>query len=97
VPKPPAKKPVPPPAPKPVPKPPASKPPPKTFAVGCKVKITASDVNCRSSPGTSASVLSVWYENDTTKITAGPKKANGYTWWKTSKNCWSVEEFLKVI
>jgi len=81
-------------APLPAPKP---KPDPKTFEIGRKIEITASDVNCRSGAGTTHGVVSVWYENDTTHIIAGPKHADGYVWWKTSKNCWSVQEFMKLI
>lgn len=71
-------------------------PPTAKFAINDLARVTAT-LNLRSSPSTSASVVAVLPTNTSAQILAGPRSANGYTWWQIRTSLgtgWAVENWL---
>jgi len=71
-------------------------PPTAKFAINDLARVT-STLNLRSSPSTSASVVAVLPTDTSARILAGPRSANGYTWWqiRTGRGTgWAVENWL---
>jgi uncharacterized protein YgiM (DUF1202 family) len=75
-----------------------STPPPPTgkFAINDLATVTET-LNLRSAASTSASLVAVLPAGTSARILAGPRSANGYTWWqiRTSRGTgWAVENWL---
>jgi hypothetical protein len=68
-----------------------------TISIGSRVKTTA-NLNVRTDAGTRSSKLCVQRRGALGTVTAGPKTANGYTWWQVNfdSRCdgWVVRNYL---
>ncbi|MBI4093616.1 peptidoglycan-binding protein [Candidatus Kaiserbacteria bacterium] len=73
---------------------------PLPIAVGARVKATT-NLNVRSSPSLSHSVLGEQTRGALGTITSGPKIADGHTWWNinwdSGPDGWSVQDYLKKV
>ena len=75
-----------------------STPPPPTakFAINDLATVTET-LNLRSNPSTSASLVAVLPRGTSARILAGPRSANGYTWWQIRTSLgtgWAVQDWL---
>lgn len=72
-------------------------PPAGKFEVGDSIRVTER-MNLRSAPSTSGSVVLSMPAGTTATVLAGPRTANGYTWWqiRTSGGTtgWAVQDWL---
>ena len=72
-------------------------PPAGKFQIGDTIRVTE-DLNFRSSPSTSGSIIALLSAGTTGTIVGGPTSANGYTWYqfKTSSGTtgWGVQDWL---
>lgn len=70
------------------------------FSVGDSVAVTATSLNVRADPGTSAAILGSQKINNTGKIITGPKSANGFNWWQINFSNgvqgWSADAYLRL-
>ena len=67
--------------------------------VGDTVAVDTDGINLRSAAGLSGSRVTVLYTDATAKVVAGPKKADGYTWFKLqsgSHTGWAVATYLRI-
>jgi len=73
------------------------------LAVGSKVQVTGTGgtgLNMRAGAGTSQARIKTLGENTKLEIIAGPKEANGFTWWQVRDEAgttgWVVDRYLKA-
>lgn len=69
------------------------------FPIGAYV-MTTTDLNLRSGPGTSNSIVRVYGDNETATVLDGPQSGGGHAWykveiWSDSKTGWFAGEFLE--
>ena len=67
-----------------------------SISVGTLVQVsgTGDGLNVRSSPTTSAGIVTSLSDGSTATITGGPQSADGYTWWELDTGGWSVSQYL---
>jgi uncharacterized protein YraI len=71
-------------------------PPTGKFQIGATVR-TTDNLNLRSGPGTSNSVVSLLPTGTTGTVLEGPQTGSGYTWWRIQTprgTGWAVEDWL---
>jgi uncharacterized protein YraI len=71
-------------------------PPTGKFQNGDRVR-TTDNLNMRSGPSTSNSVVSLLPNGTTGTVVDGPRTGSGYTWWRLETSYgtgWCVEEWL---
>ncbi len=69
----------------------------RSFSIGDTVAVDTDGINIRTSPGTSSSVVSVLYTNETATVTDGPRSADGYVWYRLQSGSgtgWGVSRYL---
>ena len=67
------------------------------FKRGQSLIVTTDNLNLRTRPGTSAAVIITLPNGTAGEVVDGPRKANGYTWYRLSTyegNGWAVESYL---
>jgi uncharacterized protein YgiM (DUF1202 family) len=69
-----------------------------SFGIGDTVAVDTDGINLRSEPGLAGSRVKVLYTDETAKVTDGPRKVDGYTWYKLasgSDSGWAVGYYLR--
>ena len=69
----------------------------QSFDIGDTVYIDTDGINIRTSPGTTSSVVTVLYTNETATVVDGPRMADGYVWYRleaANGTGWSVSRYL---
>jgi len=69
----------------------------RSFSIGDSVYIDTNGINIRTSPGTSSSVVTVLYTNETAEVVDGPQSADGYVWYRLRSNRgtgWGASHYL---
>jgi hypothetical protein len=70
---------------------------PATLEAGGRARVTAGRGDClnlRAQPTKAARVIACLPDGTAVKITAGPREADGVTWWELDGNGWGSAEFL---
>lgn len=72
-----------------------------SFKAGDTVSVTVQNLRVRQLPTTASKVLGSQTQKTKGTIIAGPKKADGYTWWQINyekgADGWSAENYLAVV
>lgn len=69
----------------------------RSFDIGDTVYIDTDGINIRSSPGTSSTVVTVLFTNETATVVDGPRSADGYVWYRLDAEGgtgWGVSQYL---
>jgi uncharacterized protein YgiM (DUF1202 family) len=70
------------------------------IAVGDTVAVDTDGINLRAEPGLSGSRVTVLYTNATANVVDGPRKVDGYTWYKLragNDQGWGVGTYLREV
>jgi len=62
----------------------------KPIKIGFTVYVNDGPLNMRSSPSTSASIVSILPQDAKLQVVDGPRTANGYTWWQLRSSKWGT-------
>jgi len=69
-----------------------------SISVGTLVQVagTGNGLNVRSSPTTSAGIVTTLSDGATATVIGGPQTGDGYTWWQLDAGGWAVSDYLSA-